>query len=1584
MRHLVLSTAWVAALAIGTTRPAAAAEICGNGIDDDANGMADEGCNPKAVTGICASPHDCSITGTVAPRTGALTYPLPPDLEIKVPRGPGLTFRRVYTSLYEPGGSAPAYRTPLGPRWQHNYMSWIDKGTSNAVLHFDGRDVYFAFDKSQGGYSYYKPQAGFHVSHLRQKNTSPNQWELRLLTGEVYVYAWSAPTAKLIEIRDALATPNVQTIAYDGGGQISTVTDASGKKRLKFNYTGSVVSSLEYQTIDGGTPTTRVTVAYGYASGHPTSVTIGGTLRQSMSYVGGYLDKVYNDALGFVAVELHYVDGSPGTVARSMSEPGGVGYEYDSSRSACSGGTVVFFNQVGTSACTIDADCGSDHLCGGKTDPSAVSVPTGVCFRAARCLQLSSPHEDLIDTISPLPATTCTGSCVQQTEYAWSSTAPEVTGVKEADGTWTSYQRNANGRITLKVQGDTDSDPTNAGGYKTWFFYGNASFPGRVTEVRTLSELKAAGPSPACNQTTTTDCKRTIYTWNSSGLLATRQELGFTIDASGAVVSYSYSTSYTYDSAGRLTRIDGPLAGADDVTDLTYWSSSDVLKDGYLKEVKRKKDSSNYLVQTFDGYDYWGNATSQEDPDGTYTCSTYDAARGVLTQEREAMAGQTSCASPNSADLTTTYTYDAWPRLVRTQLPLGNCSHREYDVRGRLAKIKERDDCNLAMAGDTIEYSYVDWSSSSPTDQLMQLDYRNQSGVLTKRDRYSYHDGMQKAEDFNMAAVGFPTAPSRSFAYTVDGLLDQLDFEMGLGKTSFLYDELNRQEEIRRYKTGSTFDAWTSSFAHLSASPVAVTDDDDKTMETITDDLGRRVKVVSPDAGTTLTVYDAASRMITKVEAFGAPGQVSHAFTYDNLGRMLTADYGTENCGTGAPVEIEYAYDAAPVTCPTGATCSNQPGRLAYVRSTLLCSTAYPDNTLDQEVFYAYDAAGRVIQEYLQDDSGRTAPQSYLWDKNGNNTRVTMPSGTFVQWTYGGGTGNNSDTDKIRNMQRDSTFLVTNAKWLPFGPLFEYVQANLSCYVDPLFGPVCANLRARLAWNVAYRPVEVHYDRVANPVTLFKVNYAEDAKGRTTSKTYTNAASGVQSTWLQYDWQDRLLCDSGASGTCPTSGSNLKVNVNGSPPYTASSDRTQVLLAHPWYGTRTYAFSLVSGKDQIASFTTSPSTGTTSYAWDDRGNRTSDDSSAHTNDARNYYYEGRSQLREYWTDQFGGVGVTNAYDHKGRRVFKSATVSGLTQHWFFYYDLDDRLIEIKHVPDLSSPSDYVIYQFFWIGDRPVALWELRPLLGTVTRRFVHPDHGSRVLEMWSWPTTGSATRVWAINPNAYSWDDEILIGSGVFQPLRGNGQYYDREMLGATDSSGYLRPPLHLERGGRYYDPQTATALQPARNQREVRSYEALTGACATAQGSFSSFLLSGGLDDWRHPTGGWDMPWDSDGFWTTDDGWGGFGGSWGRGGGGWGGGPRSRWDNTRCPDTCEGDDCASRNECGTDFKRSSCGAAADNEYTDELRRCWDLCGRNHPGCSLRANVVAYKRFCTCCVPYCYTINCIVAPCPAGCIGCLQ
>ncbi len=306
-----------------------AAEICGNGLDDDADLLVDEQCYPGLTTGQCESPLSCADTGDVSPSTGSLHYSLPPDISPSVPWGPGIGFRRFYVSQYSPGAGAPTWRKPLGERWGHTYMSWLDKNTTpspdQVVVHLPrGQDAMFQFTSTVSGWDEYKTfQPGFHFQYLRQRVASPNEYELKTLTGEVLVYN---SAGKLTEIRDTLATPNVVLIAYGANNHISTVTDASGRRRLSFSYANGRIASMAFQ-INTGTWTTQHTTTYGYTGGLLTSVTIGGQLAQINVYTSSYLTSI-QDGGSKSLVNFSYDAATPGKIVRVDTPRGVVGYEY--------------------------------------------------------------------------------------------------------------------------------------------------------------------------------------------------------------------------------------------------------------------------------------------------------------------------------------------------------------------------------------------------------------------------------------------------------------------------------------------------------------------------------------------------------------------------------------------------------------------------------------------------------------------------------------------------------------------------------------------------------------------------------------------------------------------------------------------------------------------------------------------------------------------------------------------------------------------------------------------------------------------------------------------------------------------------------------------------------------------------------------------------------------------------------------------------------------------------------------------------------------------------------------------------------
>lgn len=132
---------------------------------------------------------------------------------------------------------------------------------------------------------------------------------------------------RLTEIWDTLSpTPNKVLLTYDGSSQLSTVTDASTKRRLLFGYTSGVLTSVQFQIFTASVWVTHHTTSYAYTSGRLTTVTIGGSLAQTNVYTSNYLTQI-QDATGKSIVAFNY-NATPGKVARIDSKIGMIGFDY--------------------------------------------------------------------------------------------------------------------------------------------------------------------------------------------------------------------------------------------------------------------------------------------------------------------------------------------------------------------------------------------------------------------------------------------------------------------------------------------------------------------------------------------------------------------------------------------------------------------------------------------------------------------------------------------------------------------------------------------------------------------------------------------------------------------------------------------------------------------------------------------------------------------------------------------------------------------------------------------------------------------------------------------------------------------------------------------------------------------------------------------------------------------------------------------------------------------------------------------------------------------------------------------------------
>jgi RHS repeat-associated protein len=298
------------------------------------------------------------------------------------------------------------------------------------------------------------------------------------------------------------------------------------------------------------------------------------------------------------------------------------------------------------------------------------------------------------------------------------------------------------------------------------------------------------------------------------------------------------------------------------------------------------------------------------------------------------------------------------------------------------------------------------------------------------------------------------------------------------------------------------------------------------------------------------------------------------------------------------------------------------------------------------------------------------------------------------------------------------------------------------------------------------------------------------------------------------------MCETTSSvSSCPTSGTNIK-NSRTTPYFTETGDWLQVLRPVPGstgglmnsfnasgYGTSHQVTS-------VAQSDGTPSLGTTTLTYNALGQRTQDNNtSTLTNDQRDYTFDARGNLLNvHGKYKTGGswheYDVGSAFDHKNRRVFKFFldNTTGVRSDWWFYYDALDRLVEVWYVPVAGQWSTYSIFHFSWLEDRLVGFAQSDFPSGTVTKRYVNTDESGRPIDMWSWPSSGNATRVWAINPSAWGFDTN-LVGPTVYQPVLFAGQYSDPETAAFEDDGTTRHRPGLVANGFRTYDPFIAAYL---------------------------------------------------------------------------------------------------------------------------------------------------------------------------------
>ncbi|MBN9425418.1 MAG: PASTA domain-containing protein [Burkholderiales bacterium] len=778
---------------------------------------------------------------------------------------------------------------------------------------------------------------------------------------------------RIVQIVDPLG--NVQGYAYDGNGDLVARTDAAG-------LTSTYTYDRRHNLLDAIDPAGNRALRNNYDdSGRLVSTT---------------------DADGNTTTYAHDIGTSSEIVTDRLGRP--TRYQYDAA------GNIVARTDAlgGTSTFTYDAD----GFLLTETDPlGRVSSRT---YDAKHNVLSSTDFEGNTRTWTydaaglVLTATSATGKV---TTNAYDANG-NLRSVTSPEGHVTQHGYDAQGRRT------STTDPL---GKVTLFTY-DAS--GNTTSVRDpLGNVVTYTYDAAGRQVSATDAlgNVTTRTYDPAGRVIKAT------DAAGSVTTFTYAATgdgskvaTRTDPLGRVTRFD-----YDALSRLVQTTHPDATTD------RMSYDAENRLLSETDrlgkvrqqAFDALGRETVTTQPDGSTLTRAYDAA-GRLTRLTDALGNVTTYAyAPRRQTVTdplgksTVHDYDGDGRRVSMTDALGHVTATAYDSSGNITRTTYADGSQRDFAYDAAGRLV---SETDPLGNVTARTYDAAGKLLTVTDplghvtSYAHDAGGRRIRETDanghatvlaydalgrLVSRTRPAGNIETMAYdAVGNLVGKTDFE---GRTtSFGYDVMNR-EVSRTLPGGATIvtqydaagrrtQAGDDSYQYDLLGRLMREDKAAGDTLVYTRDANGAVLSLASPAGTTTYTYDGLGRIATVADATG-----TMTYAYDEVGNLATLAYPNGVVAT-------HTYDSV-----------NRLLRVANTRgATLISAYDYTVNaggkrtrvvesgsaTTGRTADYAYDAAGRLVQETITEPGGATSI-AYAYDNAGNRTTMNR-GGVATSYTY--------------------------------------------------------------------------------------------------------------------------------------------------------------------------------------------------------------------------------------------------------------------------------------------------------------------------------------------------------------------------------------------------------------------------------------------------------------------------------------------------------------------------------------------------------------------------------------------------------
>lgn len=546
---------------------------------------------------------------------------------------------------------------------------------------------------------------------------------------------------------------------------------------------------------------------------------------------------------------------------------------------------------------------------------------------------------------------------------------------------------------------------------------------------------------------------------------------------------------------------------------------------GYLtKNIEHYQKAEGEIVTEYSDFDAFGNfrqrvvtSTGVEtvsesfvyDPTGRFV-NSHTTGLGTREFVYNELLGKVVSAKDESG-LITSFTYNNWGELIRTLSPDGTYTAISKQWSNGTGPANTAFYTTHTGTGMTTEYHFFDQKG-----QVLQSSKTGPDGVLMVSTREYYSDGAIRRVT---NSTGDLTSWQENEYYHDKRLKRVINSNGNI--TSYTYSGLTTNINENGRITLKTMDLFgnpssitepepggTITYKYKSNGRVSQIIGPTGTIEIQYNELGQRVKLIDPDAGTLEYLSDAFGRTKWQKDAKGN----QYYIYYDQLGRL---DYLQDNAGG----IYDYYYvlngngkgQIQGISAPNGSTLSFEYD--TYGRP--VKSVEKIENDVELVFQYQYNYAGQLAKT--------TYPGGFevsnIYDYNGNLTHVQ--SGADVLWsladytgkTYSYMLGNGMKTTKSLNNFGYLESIITSK---------GMVEAQKSIYE---FNPVTGNLNSRRDLRAGLNLTETfeydNLDRLKSWTTgsgVVNIDYDIDAKGNIDEKedvgiySYTSASAPHQIT----------------------------------------------------------------------------------------------------------------------------------------------------------------------------------------------------------------------------------------------------------------------------------------------------------------------------------------------------------------------------------------------------------------------------------------------------------------------------------------